>query len=130
MKGDRERLMVAVVRSVLSDDLRARAFKGNANAEAGHCYAASEALYHLLGGKKAGYKPMCFTMPTGMNKQLTHWFIQGPDGTALDPTSSQCYPVFGLLSEFIHIRAVGKGFLTKKPSARAREILRRVERAL
>ncbi len=29
--------------------------KNNKN---GNCYVTCEALYHLLGGKKAGYKPM------------------------------------------------------------------------
>jgi len=35
----------------LSDDLRRPPWKGDPNPLAGHCYVASEALYHLLGDK-------------------------------------------------------------------------------
>src|ERR1035438_1657975 len=44
----------------------------------GHCYAASEAAYHLLGGSK--YWQSCVlshsSWPKGMNLGRTHWFIR------------------------------------------------------
>ena len=84
----------------------------------GNCYVASEALYHLLGGKAAGWKPMCIPKPhiagrvTGKND--THWFLKHSSGLIVDPTVSQFRrhpPDYSL--------ARGCGFLTKQPSKRA-----------
>ncbi len=45
---DPESLMRDIV-AQLTDDLRRPPYKGNKNPLTGHCYVASEALYHLLG---------------------------------------------------------------------------------
>lgn len=81
----------------------------------GHCYVASEAAYHLLGGKKSGWKSQ-FVRHLG----CPHWFLKHRDGTLLDLTAEQ------FQSPVDYERAVGKGFLTKKPSKRARILMRRV----
>lgn len=78
----------------------------------GNCYAASEALYHLLGGKAAGWKPMVISM-----KPLNHWFLKHESGTILDVTSSQ------FDSPPDYDKARGCGFLTKKPSERAKQLM-------
>lgn len=49
----------------------------------GNCYVTCEALYHLLGGKKSGYKPMVMRHEGG-----THWFLAHQYGPRLDPTVS------------------------------------------
>ncbi len=108
--------MIERVRAALSDDLlkpewRARPRR---SASAGHCYAASEALYHILGGRDAGLTPMVITHEGG-----THWFLRGPNGP-VDPTADQ----FDTPVPY-HL-ARGCGFLTRQPSKRAAEIIRRV----
>ncbi len=87
----------------------------------GHCYAASEALYHMLGGKKAGYVPV-----QAWIQDESHWWIR-TGNLDLDITSGQ----FGDLENAIFIRRLSKshgGFLTKKPSKRAAEIIHRVKK--
>jgi hypothetical protein len=82
----------------------------------GNCYATSEAIYHLLGGKEAGWKPMRLDVGEDQN----HWFIQHKSGLIIDLTKSQ-YDFEPDYSE-----AVGCGFLTKTPSRRARTIMERL----
>ena len=84
----------------------------------GHCYVASEALYHLLGGAKAGYKPMRRTLA-----DTTHWWLQNRYGDLLDPTSDQ-------FEYFDYSKGVGCGFLTKKPSKRAQIVMKRARKVL
>ena len=82
----------------------------------GNCYVTSEALYHLLGGRGAGWKPM--RMPIQGD---THWFlINTITGQRLDATASQ----FEVLPNYD--KAIGSGFLTRKPSKRAAELMRRL----
>lgn len=107
--------LVKSVRSVLTDDLRNAPYKGSCNPMTGHCYVASEALYHAMGGAAAGLKPM-FVKHEGS----PHWFLKTKDGGIIDPTADQFKtPVPYHLGK-------GKGFLTKQPSKRAREVLDRV----
>ena len=61
------------VKAQLSDDLRQEKYQGNPNKYAGHCYIASEAIYHL-GAKNAGYKPHVMKVDGE-----THWFLKNPD---------------------------------------------------
>lgn len=74
----------------------------------GMCYVVSEWLYHRLGGKKAGWKPM--VLDTGHKQK--HWFLQHCSGFILDATANQFdHPLD-------YSKAKGCGFLTKKPSKR------------
>lgn len=84
----------------------------------GHCYVASEALYHLLGGARSGWYPV-----NGRVGRESHWWLEGPDGEVADVTARQ----FRGAVDY----AVGtpRGFLTRRPSARAHEVMRRVRRA-
>lgn len=79
----------------------------------GNCYVTCEALYHLLGGKIAGYTPH-----TVRHEGDVHWFLVLGESTIIDPTASQFKtpPPYHL--------ARGRGFLTKTPSKRARELMR------
>lgn len=78
----------------------------------GNCYVTSEALYHLLGGKLAGWTPMRMR-----HEGDTHWFLRHQDGMILDPTRSQ----FAIRPDYS--KAIGAGFLTKRPSSRARKLM-------
>ena len=82
----------------------------------GNCYVTCEALYHLLGGKAVGLVPMCLK-----HEGDTHWYLElrTPTGNhIIDPTVSQ----FKTLPDYSVGR--GSGFLTKKPSKRARKLMR------
>lgn len=94
----------------------------------GNCYVTCEALYHLLGGKKARLVPH-----TLRHEGDTHWYLVLKQPTMflgnkpvefmeliIDPTASQfkTRPQYG--------NGRGTGFLTKKPSKRAREMMKRM----
>jgi hypothetical protein len=85
----------------------------------GQCYVAAEAVYHLA-GKREGWTPMVLKLPKG-SKYKTHWFLQRGDGI-VDPTEAQ------FRRPPSYRRARGCGFLTKRPSKRARVLIRRVRR--
>lgn len=84
-------LMVNAVRGVLSRDLLKPSHKdspekatGN-SCTAGHCYAASEALHYMLGGKEAGWDPQVVHHEGG-----THWYLKNRhSGRIIDPTADQ-----------------------------------------
>jgi hypothetical protein len=85
----------------------------------GHCYVASEAAYHMLGGKEAGYTPMNIK-----HEGDSHWYLQhkGPKGTRyLDLTHDQ------FKTPVPHHEGRGKGFLTKNPSKRTRDVIDRAK---
>ena len=89
---------------------------GGMSKRRGNCYVTCEALYHLLGGKEAGWIPMRMRW-----ERDTHWFLRHASGLILDPTASQfqdppTHAAYGQLAR-------GSGFLTKCPSKRARELM-------
>lgn len=90
----------------------------------GNCYVTCEALYHLLGGKKSGWKPMVVK-----HEGTTHWFllkldlgfvepVYSPHNFILDPTVRQ------FKTRPKYHKARGCGFLTKGPSKRARALMK------
>lgn len=81
----------------------------------GNCYVTSEAIFHLLGGRKAGWKAM--VMRTSSD---THWFLKHDSGMVLDATASQ----FKQTPDYRKAR--GTGFLTRYPSMRAKELMERM----
>lgn len=82
----------------------------------GHCYLGAESMYHLLGGRRSG------CVPQNMKWEgYQHWFLRC-DGRVVDPTVAQfrARPDYRL--------ATGRGFLTRAPSRRAREVIAAVRR--
>lgn len=84
----------------------------------GNCYVTCEALYHLLGGKAAGWKPMVLRVTDGDN----HWFLKHESGLIMDPTKSQ----FGDDPQISYEDARGCGFMTKQPSKRAATLMQKL----
>jgi len=82
----------------------------------GHCYVSSEALYHLLGGRESGLRPMRLRMPDG----VVHWWLETPEGEVIDPTHDQ----FG--ESVPYEQGKSGGFLTREPSRRATELMNRI----
>jgi len=103
------------VRGVLagSDDLRRPEYRGNPNFYAGHCYVASEAIYHLAKNEGIKLKPMFV-----YHEHTPHWYLCD-SGEILDPTKEQ------FSTPVDYSSAKGKGFLTKKPSKRAATLIKR-----
>ncbi|WP_315922169.1 hypothetical protein [Mesorhizobium sp. SP-1A] len=92
----------------------------------GHCYAASEAIYHILGGSENGWVPQIVNharWPEGLGQGQTHWYLKNKNtGEIIDATAEQFSP---LLVNYEN--ATGCGFLTSAPSKRARIIMDRVK---
>lgn len=85
----------------------------------GNCYVTSEALYHLLGGKEAGWVPMRMKYEGD-----THWFLHHTyTDQRIDATA---YQFKNPPDESDYYKAVGCGFLTKQPSKRAKEMMGRL----
>lgn len=108
--------LTKLVQGSLTDDLRKPQYRGKENCLAGHCYVASEALYHLLGGQKSGWVPHSIQHEGG-----PHWYLKHKhSGAILDPTASQ------FESPVPYDQGRGRGFLTKIPSKRTQTVLDRV----
>lgn len=108
----------------LSDDLllsKYKKLKSNQKIDKtfGHCYVASEVAYHLLGGKEEGWMPY-FLNHLGYH----HWFLKHKSGAILDLTSDQ------FKSPLDYNKAIGKGFLTKAPSKRAKQLIKKISESL
>lgn len=78
----------------------------------GNCYVTCEALYHLMGGKDSGWKPMNMR-----HENDSHWFLRHESGIILDPTAKQ----FKNVPDYSKAR--GRGFMTRQPSRRARKLM-------
>lgn len=103
------------IQEVLSPDLLRDKFRGGAHRLAGHCYVASEALYHLLGGRAAGWTPEHIK-----HEGVSHWYLRHASGEVLDPTVAQ----FSTTPDYR--QGCPKGFLTRNPSKRACVVLSRL----
>jgi hypothetical protein len=115
------------IRVVLTPDLLKGMWKNAnlSNGVAGHCYAATEALYWMLGGPDGEYKAFVLShrvWPEGLNNGETHWFLRNSGGDILDPTADQ----FDV--DILYDRGVPNGMMNypNGGSKRAREIIKRV----
>lgn len=106
------------IRANLSDDLRRAPWRGSTCPVAGHCYVASEAAFHVLGGRGGGWKPETVT-----HEGAVHWYLRHATGQVLDVTAAQ----FTAPPDYTQGR--GRAFLTRRPSRRARELLHRIGEA-
>lgn len=113
---DRDAIVRAVQDALTPDLLKPRWRKlveAGAHPHTGHCYVATEAIYHLLGGRNSGWAPTFIS-----HEGSPHWFLRrGTD--VLDATSSQ------FATPVPYHQGIGKGFLTAQPSKRARIVMER-----
>jgi len=101
--------------AALSDDLRRPPWRGSPHPMAGHCYVASEAFWHLMGGPSSGFTPQVIR-----HEGATHWFLKDTRGGIVDLTASQ------FETPVPYDQARGCGFLTRQASQRARTLILRV----
>lgn len=120
---DKANYLINIIPSILSDDLLTPLYAklDRKSKTEGHCYASSEAIYHMLGGIHAGLTP-CVASFEENGQKMTHWWLKDKEGNIIDPTAEQFYainknPPYEL--------GKGTGFLTKQPSKRAQEIIHR-----
>jgi hypothetical protein len=92
----------------LSPELVKPEFRGE-HPLSGHCYVASEAFYHLVGGKPMNVR----------HEGVSHWFIL-LDDEVVDLTAAQ------FDTPVDYSKARGCGFLTKQPSKRCQVVLDRI----
>ena len=111
-----QRELVKDVRSCLSEELRKKDYRDHPNPVAGHCYVASETIYHKLGGKDAGWTPQTIRHEGG-----PHWYLKNADGTVIDPTADQ------FETAVPYDQGRGCGFLTSQPSKRSRQVIARLD---
>ncbi len=111
--------LVRLTQESLTEDLRRKQWRNNANPLAGQCYVASESLYHLCGGKASG-----LTVCRVRHEGSTRWFLTDKQGGVLDPTAGQ----FDTAPPYAE--ATRTGFLTSRPSKRAAVVIERVKAKL
>lgn len=127
------RHLLDLIVAALSPDLLKPTWQRVAQAKGcplvGHCYAASEAMFHLLGGADKGWVPQVLShasWPAGLAPGQTHWFLRNArTGEVVDPTAGQFLPLCP-----DHSAAKGCGFLTRAPSRRAAVLIERVSARL
>lgn len=110
------------IRAVLTPDLVRPKYRGHAdNPMFGHCYVATEALFHFLGGLDSDYRAVRGKDETGD----VHWWLEHKiTAERYDITADQFYSV-GRAPPYA--AGVPGPFLTKQPSKRAQLVMTRVK---
>ncbi len=112
---------IDTIKQSLSSDLLKKEYRttNKDNPLFGHCYVATETLYHLMNSDTV--KPCCGRDSNG----VVHWWLQyRKSGKRIDPTADQYYST-GEVPPYEVGR--GSGFLTKEPSKRSRVVINRVQ---
>ena len=79
----------------------------------GHCYVASETVWHLLGKRTSGFVPMNI-----QHEGISHWFLMNKiTGHIIDLTCEQFNTPIPV------DKAKTRSFLTAHPSKRAQKVL-------
>ena len=110
---------ITILHSCLSKDLLKKQYKDgyeNLHFTTGHCYIASEAIFHNFGGKE---KWAAYTGRDHNNG--THWWLKNKEtGEIIDPTKEQ-YTSLNIPPPYDKGRPCA--FLTKEPSQRAKKLI-------
>lgn len=110
---------VSTLQAKLTPDLVHPKFKAiaakNPRPYACLCALATEALFHVLGGREAGFRPFKIAEHEGTD----HWFLRGPTGEIIDATVEQ------FVNPPPYESAKGTTFMTQEPSKRCRLLLGR-----
>jgi len=90
----------------------------------GHCYHATEALYHIIRDFQLPAEFMEFKPCRGIDESnIAHWWLQNEQGDILDPTAEQ-YKSRGIQPPYHNGRF--RPFLTKEPSKKAKTIMKQI----
>lgn len=114
LAGERSLRFARAVRDSLSPDLRRAPYTGDEDDECrGYCYVASEAIWHLLGGKSSRYQPHRI-----VHEGQPHWYLMS-DTDVIDVTACQ------FRSRVPYKDGKRRAFITGRPSRRARLLMAR-----
>ncbi len=114
LAGERSLRFARAVRDSLSPDLRRAPYTGDEDDECrGYCYVASEAIWHLLGGKSSRYQPHRI-----VHEGRPHWYLMS-DTDVIDVTACQ------FRSRVPYRDGKRRAFITRRPSRRARLLMTR-----
>jgi len=118
---DRPAVLAAVRSSLTPELLRSEHVPDKGRpASCGHCYVASEAVWHLLGGRRSGLTPK-----TVRHEGATHWWLEDKDGKIIDLAARGCFD-----EAVPRPKGRRRAFLTEQPSKRAQEVCRRARAAM
>ena len=107
--------IVDEIHDALTPDLLKKGYGGE-HPLAGHCYVASEAFWHIT--------EKCLHVYRARDDfGVVHWWLENENGDIYDLTAGQ-YTDCG--REPPYTKGRRSGFLTKEPSKRAAELIRRV----
>lgn len=114
------------LKSNLSDDLLHPKIAANRPKDAhityGHCYTATEAMYHAIGGASSGFVPARGRDSAG----IVHWWLEleTNEGIVRIDVTAEQYSHAGQPTPYDAGLPYGrKGFLTKEPSKRTQKLL-------
>jgi len=110
-------VIIKMITDNLSDDLLKKEYRITGNWLAGHCYVATEVLYHLMDDNMRNkYSPATLKI-----NNITHWFLKEKNGNnIIDITKQQFdFPLDYTIS-------TNRSFLTKTPSKRALVLINRI----
>ena len=92
--------LISEIQDVLTPDLLKGSWRhiGDKDPMHGQCYAATSALWHMLGTSSSGYTPYVLSprnYPELLDPGETHWYLMNRDGHVLDVTAAQFngYPI-------------------------------------
>lgn len=110
----------AIVASLTPDLLKKQYRVLARNKFTGHCYVASEALFHMLGGRDSDYVP-----ETVKHERSQHWYLRNKKTRrVIDLTKRQ------FVEPVPYEKGRGCGFLTRQPSKRAQILIERAKQKL
>lgn len=113
--------IIKIIQEELSEDLLKSTYQKieNKHKTTGHCYIASEAIFHLCGGKEK-YMAFCGRDFSGG----THWWLLDKENKKIiDPTAEQ---YFFLNEKPPYDKGKPCGFLTKEPSKRCQKLIDKI----
>jgi hypothetical protein len=102
--------------SVLTPDLIQPKYRRYAGTLYGYCYVVSETIYHLY-GKKNGFIPFRLK-----HKGQNHWYLKNDKGDIIDLIADSFKE-----NPFNYENSIRASFLTKEPSKRCKEIIKRIK---
>jgi len=117
---------IKLIQKSLSKDLLKKEYRelNDSNPFFGHCYVATEALYHLLDTEKDEFKPCCGRD----DNDIVHWWLQNKTTDEILDVTSEQYHLVGKFPPYE--KGKGTGFLTKSPSKRTTILIDRVKTKL
>lgn len=108
------------IQAVLTPELVKKEYRHDRDDLGGHCYAASEAFFHMAGGREAGLRPHMKKSDDGSS----HWWLVDGNGSVIEMLEERADHLEG----YDYSAGGPRGFMTKGPSKRARDIIGRVEK--